>query len=51
MDEGLLFDPGKYWTIDCYPDADFAELWGHDHPQDPHYTSLDISQRNWKLMN
>ena len=23
-------------AIDCYPDADFAGLWGHEHPQDPH---------------
>ena len=22
--------------MDCYPDANFAGLWGHEHPQDPH---------------
>ena len=33
---GLIMDPTSDLTIDCYPDADFAGLWGHEHPQDPH---------------
>ena len=33
---GLILDPTTDLTIDCYPDADFAGLWGHEHPQDPH---------------
>ena len=36
MDKGLILDPSDDWTLDCYPDADFAGIWGHDHPQDPH---------------
>ena len=24
------------YNVDCYPDADFAGLFGHKHPQDPH---------------
>jgi hypothetical protein len=36
MDKGLILDPSDDLTIDCYPDADFAGLWGHEHPQDPH---------------
>ena len=29
---GLILDPTIDLTIDCYPDADFAGLWGHEHP-------------------
>ena len=36
MDKGLILDPSDDLAIDCYPDADFAGLWGHAHPQDPH---------------
>ena len=36
MDKGLILDPSDDLTIDCYPDADFAGLWTHEHPQDPH---------------
>ena len=38
MDKGLIliFDPSDDLMLDCYPDADFAGLWGHEHPQDPH---------------
>ena len=36
MDKGLILDPSDDLSIDCYPDADFAGLWGHEHPQDPH---------------
>ncbi len=36
MDKSLILDPSDDWTLDCYPYADFAGLWGHDHPQDPH---------------
>ena len=35
-DKGLILDPGDDYSIDCYPDADFAGLWGYEHPQDPH---------------
>ncbi|KAL7547639.1 hypothetical protein ACHAWF_010922 [Thalassiosira exigua] len=36
MDKGLILDPSDDLTIDCYPNGDFAGLWGHEHPQDPH---------------
>jgi hypothetical protein len=33
--EGLVYRPSSEFTIDCYVDADFAGLWGYEHPQDP----------------
>ena len=32
---GLVFNPSKKLVVDCYADADFAGLWGHEYPQDP----------------
>ena len=29
-------DPRNDLPIDCYPDADFAGIRSHEHPQDPH---------------
>ena len=34
-DNGLVFNPYKKLVVDCYADADFAGLWGHEDPQDP----------------
>ena len=34
-DNGLVFNPSKKLVVDCYTDADFAGLWGHENPQDP----------------
>ena len=34
-DNGLSFNPPKKLVVDCYADADFAGLWGHEDPQDP----------------
>ena len=34
-DNGLVFNPSKKLVVDCYADADFAGLWGHEDPQDP----------------
>ena len=34
-DNGLVFNPSKKLVMDCYDDADFAGLWGHEDPQDP----------------
>ena len=34
-DNGLVFNPSKKLVVDCYADADFAVLWGHEYPQDP----------------
>jgi len=35
-DNGLIFRPNmKAISVDCYVDADFAGLWGHEDDQDP----------------
>ena len=34
-DNGLVLNPYKKLVVDCYADADFAGLWGHEDPQDP----------------
>ena len=34
-DNGLVFNPSKKLVLDCYADADFAVLWGHENTQDP----------------
>jgi len=33
--EGLIFKPSRDFSIDCYVDADFAGLWGHEDPNEP----------------
>ncbi|KAL7546582.1 hypothetical protein ACHAWF_009913 [Thalassiosira exigua] len=37
LDKGPILAPSDNLTIGCYPNADLAQLWGHEHPQDPHY--------------
>jgi len=32
---GLVLNPSKLLKVDCYPDADFAGLYGHENPSDP----------------
>ena len=32
---GLVFNPHKKLVVDCYADADFSGLWGHENTQDP----------------
>jgi hypothetical protein len=34
--KGLILHPTKSLQVDCFPDADFAGLYNHEHPQDPH---------------
>ena len=34
-DNGLVLNPSKEMVVDCYYDADFAGLWGHEKLQDP----------------
>ena len=34
-DKNLLFIPYNRMATDCYVDAYFAVLWGHDNPQGP----------------
>jgi histone deacetylase 1/2 len=36
MNRGLIMSPTNSPSIDCYPDADFAGLYGHEDSQDPH---------------
>ncbi|KAL7478951.1 hypothetical protein ACHAW6_004704 [Cyclotella cf. meneghiniana] len=36
-DEGLIMSPSLDPHVDCFPDADFAGLYGHEDSQDPHY--------------
>ena len=36
VDQGLIMTPSSDPRIDCYPDADFAGLYGHENSQDPH---------------
>ena len=35
-DKGMIFSPSNSLKMDCYVDADFAGLYGHEHEQDPH---------------
>ena len=34
-DKGLILNPSKVLQIDCFPDADFAGLYGHEQASDP----------------
>ena len=34
-DKGTIFTPDLNKGLDCYVDADFAGLWGHEDEQDP----------------
>lgn len=36
LDNGLILTPSSTLALDCYPDADFAGLWNHEVPDDPH---------------
>ena len=36
MDKGLIMSPSDGFSLDCFPDADFAGLYGHEDSQDPH---------------
>lgn len=36
MHRGMILTPTDSPTIECYPDADFAGLYGHEDSQDPH---------------
>ena len=36
MDKGMILSPSDSPHVDCYPDADFARLYGHESSQDPH---------------
>eukprot|EP00804_Cyclotella_cryptica_P010321 CCRYP_012254-RA/>CCRYP_012254-RA protein AED:0.10 eAED:0.03 QI:0/0/0/1/1/1/3/0/1268 len=36
MDKGLIMTPSPDPRIDCYPDVDFAGLYGHEDARDPH---------------
>ena len=32
---GLVFNTSNKLVVDCYVDADFVGLWGHENAQDP----------------
>jgi hypothetical protein len=36
LGKGIIFDTSHDLHLDCYPDADFAGLWNHEHADDPH---------------
>ncbi len=36
MHNGLILTPSTTFNIDCYPDTNFAGLWGRNDKQDPH---------------
>ncbi|KAL7483296.1 hypothetical protein ACHAW6_008946 [Cyclotella cf. meneghiniana] len=36
MNKGLVMSPSLHPRVDCYPDADFAGLYGHEDSRDPH---------------
>ena len=36
MNKGMVLTPSDSPQVDCYPDADFAGLYGHESSQDPH---------------
>jgi hypothetical protein len=36
MERGMIMTPTAEPKVDCYPDADFAGLYGHEDVQDPH---------------
>ena len=51
---GLVFNLSKKLVVDCYADADFAGLWGHENPQDPIYgrsrTGFVVNVSNFFLL-
>ncbi len=36
VDSGMMFKPSDKLKINCYPDTDFARLWNHKSPNNPH---------------
>jgi hypothetical protein len=36
MDKGMILSSTDFPQVDCYPNADFAGLYGHENSQDPH---------------
>ena len=51
---GIVFNPSKKMVVDCYADAYFAGLWGHENPQDPIYarsrTGFVVTFANFSLL-
>jgi histone deacetylase 1/2 len=35
INHGIILNPNKTLNLDLFPDADFAGLWGNEHPDDP----------------
>ncbi len=38
---GMVINPTRELTIDAYPDADFAGMYGHEKPTDPAFWICD----------
>ena len=53
-ENGLVFNPSKKLVVDCYADADFAGLWGHEYHQDPIFarskTGFVVTFANFPLL-
>ena len=53
-ENGLVFNPSKKLVVDCYADANFAGLWGHENPQDRIYarsrTEFVVTFANFPLL-
>ena len=49
-----MFNPPKKMVVDCYVDAYFVVLWGHENPQDPIYdrgrTAFVVNFSNFPLL-
>ena len=54
INDGMIFKPCKDSIVDCYVDADFAGLFGHEDPLDPIYvrsrTGFVITMANCPLV-
>ena len=42
-DNVLVFNPSKKLVVDCYADADFTVLWGHEYTQDPIMLGVELN--------
>ena len=49
-DNGLVFNTSKKLVVDCYADADFTGLWGHENPQDPIFARSRTGFANFLLL-
>ena len=43
MDKGLILTPTDKLQVDCFPDADFAGLYGYEDVQDSHCACIILA--------